>query len=66
MAVAQRDPYKTVKTFDDWYDSVQMDEREGVMRSFAISPCAARVHSLFERWRSEHQKRVADYFKYET
>ena len=67
MAVGSRKgKYEPVTAFEDWYDSYQVDERDGCLRSFAVSPCASLHRERFERFRREHDKRVENYWKYET
>lgn len=61
MAVEKHD---AVTTFDQWYTS-RSEDRDGCLDYRDLAPCATEMWRLFEHYKREHEKRVANYYKYE-
>ena len=58
MAVSE---YEAVKTFEDWYERYELDERSGTLRNLAVAKCAVRITSQFDRAKREMDIRVKNY-----
>ena len=57
--------FEPVTSFDDWYDRRREDHRTGALGDFALAPCASRLWSQFEKYKTEHLGRTANFHKYE-
>lgn len=57
--------FEPVTSFDDWYDRRREDPRTGALGDFALAPCASRLWSQFEKYKTEHLGRTANFHKYE-
>ena len=62
MGKGEFDP---VTEFDDWYDNRREDHRNGTMANYNLAPCAQRLWSKFEQFKTEHLGRTKNYDKYE-
>jgi hypothetical protein len=58
VAVGSYDP---VKTFDDWYERRDVDDRNGTLRNFTIAECAVHLRTKFDRAKREMDIRVNNY-----
>ncbi len=54
-----------VTTFEDWYDSYQLDSRDGCLDVRNVSPHGQMLYSMYLRYKSEMDMRVANYDKLE-
>lgn len=55
--------FETVSDFPDWYTGFNV--RQGVLYPFGFSQAAATIHSRYQAYKTDHQKRVHTYEKYE-
>ena len=54
---------KSVKKFEDWYDSYTIDDRDGTIRHFAVASCGAALHKAFLDYKREMDSRVENFDK---
>lgn len=64
MAVEKKS-FEEITSFDDWYDSRRVSDRDGTLEFRNLMPCANALWSKFENFKREHTARVANYSKYE-
>jgi len=55
-----------VTEFEDWYVSYRVGDRDGCLEHRGLAPIANELWSQFEKFKREHDGRVANYWKYET
>lgn len=58
--------YEPVTAFEQWYDSYEVDQRDGCLEFRNISKCGVRLDRMFTRFKSEMDLRVANYWKLEA
>jgi hypothetical protein len=51
--------------FEDWYDEYKVDPRDGCLDVRNIGPQGGRLWNMYTRYKSEMDKRVAEYYKLE-
>lgn len=56
---------KAVTTFEDWYDEYRVDSRDGCLDVRNIGPAGHALHSMYQRYKSEMDQRVHNYYKLE-
>ena len=59
-------PYEPVTAFEDWYDNYEIDDKGCLRSSRGISKHGQQLFQLWEKYKHEHDKRVANYYKYEV
>ena len=58
MAVGEHDP---VRSFEDWYERYELDDRDGTIRTFTLAKCAEGTRRKFDRFKREMDIRVNNY-----
>ena len=58
MAVGEHDP---VRSFEDWYERYDLDDRDGTIRNFTLAKCAEGTRRKFDRFKREMDIRVNNY-----
>lgn len=56
---------KPILAFEDWYDEYKVDPRDGCLDVRNIGAQGGRLWSMYTRYKSEMDKRVAEYHKLE-
>ena len=58
MAVGEHDP---VRSFEDWYERYDLDDRDGTIRNFTLAKCAEGTRRKFDHFKREMDIRVNNY-----
>lgn len=58
--------HKTVKVFDDWYTKREVDPRTGALGRYAIAPCAEKTYREYDKYKTEMDRRTANFWKLDT
>lgn len=63
MAVSE---HKTVEVFEDWYTQREIDPRTGAFGRHAIAPCAEKTYREYDKYKTEMDRRTANFWKLDT
>lgn len=58
--------HKIVKEFDDWYQTRDIDPRNGALSRYAIAPCAEKTYREYEKYKTEMDSRTNNFWKLDT
>lgn len=54
-----------ITSLDQWYETYILDERDGTVRTSVASECAVKLMRMFERYKTDTDKRLASHWKLE-